>query len=145
VADILMDLIVKAPAARVFDAFTTPAGLDSWWTKGSRLIGKGGKGCEVDLLFGPGYEWRARYARYEPGVAVEMKITAADRDWVGTRVGARLNHKGGTTTVRFYHKGWPANNEHWRISCYCWAAYLRIMRRTIEHGETVPYERRLDV
>jgi len=30
------------------------------------------------------------------------------------------------------------------VSCYCWAMYLRIMRRYLEHGESVPYERRLD-
>ncbi|MBI3448600.1 MAG: hypothetical protein HY049_06775 [Acidobacteria bacterium] len=47
--------------------------------------------------------------------------------------------------MRFHHTGWPTANEHWRVSCYCWAMYLRLMRRFIEHGETVPYEDRLDV
>jgi hypothetical protein len=41
--------------------------------------------------------------------------------------------------------GWPVDNEHWRISCYCWAMYLRLLRRYLEHGEIVPYERRLEV
>ncbi len=35
--------------------------------------------------------------------------------------------------------------EHYRISCYCWAMYLRILKRYLEHGETVQYARRLDV
>ena len=35
-------------------------------------------------------------------------------------------------------------NEHWRISCYCWAMYLRLIRRYLEYGETIPYESRLD-
>lgn len=47
--------------------------------------------------------------------------------------------------VRFYHTGWPTENAHWRISCYCWAMYLRVMRRYLEHGDIVPYENRLDV
>ena len=50
-----------------------------------------------------------------------------------------------STRVRFYHTGWPTENEHWRVSCYCWPMYLRIMRRNLEHGETVLYENRLDV
>ncbi|MCH8956850.1 SRPBCC domain-containing protein, partial [candidate division KSB1 bacterium] len=36
-------------------------------------------------------------------------------------------------------------NEHYRVSCYCWAMYLRLLKRYVEHGETVPYEDRLDV
>jgi len=32
-----------------------------------------------------------------------------------------------------------------RISTHCWAMYLRILRRHFEHGESVPYEDRLDV
>ncbi len=47
--------------------------------------------------------------------------------------------------VSFYHMGWPENNEHFRISCYCWAMYLRILKRYIEYGEKVPYKSRLSV
>jgi len=44
-----------------------------------------------------------------------------------------------------FHTGWPEDNKHWRISCYCWAMYLRLLRRYLEYGEIVPYERRLEV
>jgi len=71
-------------------------------------------------------------------------MTQADPDWLGTRVGFRLEGRADTTRVGFYHTGWPTPNEHWRISCYCWAMYLRILWRHLEHGEEVPYERRLD-
>jgi hypothetical protein len=43
------------------------------------------------------------------------------------------------------HRGWPDANDHYRTSCHCWAMYLRILRRHLEHGESVPYEKRLDV
>ena len=49
------------------------------------------------------------------------------------------------TLVRFRHAGWPSENAHYFTSCYCWAMYLRILKRFVEHGETVPYESRLDV
>ncbi len=35
--------------------------------------------------------------------------------------------------------------EHYKISCYCWAMYLRVIKRFIEYGEEVPYEKRLIV
>jgi hypothetical protein len=31
------------------------------------------------------------------------------------------------------------------ISTYCWAMYLRILKRWLEFGEQVPYEKRLSV
>ena len=42
----------------------------------------------------------------------------------------------------FSHTGWPSANEHFRVSSYCWAMYLRVLRRYLEHGEVVPYEQR---
>ena len=65
-------------------------------------------------------------------------------DWVGTRVGFEMDVDGETTRLRFYHTGWPADNDHFRRSSYCWAMYLRLLKRFVEHDETVPYEKRLD-
>jgi hypothetical protein len=83
--------------------------------------------------------------RYTPPHAFEIQITQAHPDWIGTVVGCELTPENDGTRVRFYHKGWPESNEHWRVSCYCWAMYLRILRRNLEYGETVEYEKRLDV
>jgi len=141
--DILQDLPIKASADRVFRAISAPAGLDAWWTKKS--AGNPVQGTEYELWFGHEYDWRARVTRCEPGVAFELELTRADPDWTGTRVGFELEVREGSTGVRFHHTGWPQPNEHYRISCHCWAMYLRVLRRYIEHGETVPYEDRLDV
>ena len=47
--------------------------------------------------------------------------------------------------VRFSHSGWRSENEHYRLSSYCWAMYLRLMRRFAEAGEQVPYDHRMIV
>lgn len=141
--DILHDFPIKATPERVFDAVSTPAGLDTWWTKTSRGAARAGEVFE--LGFGPGYDWRARVTRCEPGRAFELEMTRADGDWTGTRVGVELEDRDGATWVRFHHTGWPETNEHYRISCCCWAMYLRVLRRSLEHGEAVPYEQRLEV
>jgi hypothetical protein len=41
-------------------------------------------------------------------------------------------------------QSWPSENQHWLLSCYCWAMYLRVMRRHLEYGDSVPYSQRLD-
>ena len=75
---------------------------------------------------------------------VERDPDAWERFWK-RRVGLRLEPRADVTWVRFSHTGWPVQNEHYRVSCTCWAMYLRILRRSLEHGESVPYEDRLDV
>jgi len=143
-ADIIHEFPINAPAEKVFAMFSTPEGLDRWWTKSS--AGNAAEHAVYKLSFGPGYDWRAKVTRCAPSTAFELQMTDAQEDWKGTRVGCELTSDGASATrVRFYHTGWPEPNEHWRVSCYCWAMYLRILKRNLEHGESVPYERRLDV
>jgi hypothetical protein len=80
-----------------------------------------------------------------PGVEFELEMTRADPDWTGSRVGVRLESRDGVTRVQFRHTGWPEVNAHYRTSCHCWALYLRVLRRFLENGESVPYADRLDV
>ena len=141
--DILHDFPIKAPARRVFRAVSAPADLDEWWTL--RSAGEPRLGAAYELGFGPGYDWRAKVTRCTPDAAFELELTQADAEWMGTRVGFRLESTGDLTRVRFHHAGWPEETGHYRVSCYCWAMYLRVLRRYLEHGERVPYERRLDV
>ena len=121
-ADILQDFPIQAPPHRVFDAVSQPALLDEWWTV--RSTGNPEVGSQYELDFGPDYLWRATVTVCRPGAAFELHLTNADGDWTGTRVGFELSPSGAGTEMRFSHRGWPEANEH---------------------GERVPYEKRLDV
>jgi uncharacterized protein YndB with AHSA1/START domain len=142
--DILHAFFVNASPGRVFEMFSTAEGMSRWWTK--EASGEPKLNAEFRLYFGPGYDWQARVTRYVPGSEFELQMTEAHVDWAKSQVGCRL-----TPAVRekracfLYHNGWPEANEHWRVSCYCWAMYLRVLRRNVEHGQSVPYEKRLDV
>lgn len=140
--DIVHTFPVRGPASRVFDMFATPEGLDAWWTASSQ--GTPALGTEYQLWFGPEYDWRARVTACEPAKLFELELTTAMHDWLGTRVRAELAEEDGVTTIRFSHAGWPSDTEHYRVSTFCWAMYLRHLRRHVESGITVDYERRLD-
>ncbi len=142
-AEILLDLPIRAAPERLFDALTTPTGLDQWWTLQS--AGERRLGVEYRLYFGPDYDWRAKVVRYAPVAEFELEMTVSDRDWLGSRVGFRLEPRGELSWLRFHHLGWKEPNEHYRISCNCWAMYLRVLRRFLEYGESVPYQSRLEV
>lgn len=139
--EILQDLFVNASPEKVFSAIATVEGLNSWWTK--TCEGVVGPDEEFVLGFGHEYQWSARVVRIETGHGFEIEFTAADSDWTGTHVAFDIDRDGDGSRVMFRHSGWRAANEHFRISSHCWALYLRLMRRYVEHGDVIPYEDRL--
>jgi uncharacterized protein YndB with AHSA1/START domain len=143
-ANIIHQFTIKAQQERVFEACSTASGLDKWWTKTSS--GESRYDGIFRLHFGPQFDWHARVTRYAAPSSFELQISQAHPDWDGTLVGCELTPEGARATgVLFHHTGWPEANEHWRVSCFCWAMYLRILRRYLEYGETVEYEKRLEV
>ena len=142
-ADIIHEFSVKAHRRDVYRMFSTPDGLNKWWTQESS---EDTDDQTFQLQFGPKYHWQAKVTRRESPAAFELQMTQAHPDWLGTRVGCDLwEERDKVTRVRFYHSGWPEQNEHWRGSSFCWAMYLRLLRRHLEFCETVDYEKRLEV
>jgi hypothetical protein len=99
-------------------------------------------GESYNLWFGADYDWQAVVTKCLPNTEFELQITEADDDWTGTILRFSLELDGTRTQVRFCHTGWPAQNAHYRRSSYCWAMYLRVLKRYLEHGEVVAYEDR---
>lgn len=139
--DIFHDFTIAAKRGAVFEAITTPRGLDEWSTKTSS--GEPRAGAIYELGFGPGFDWRARVTDVVPNETFELQVIKADDDWTDTRVRFDLGPGSGVTPVHFRHVGWPTNNDLYRVSSYCWAMYLRILRRYLEYGEHVAYEKRI--
>ena len=71
-ANIFQDFPIDASLERVFQAISTPEGLDCWWTL--KAQGKPVEGAEYVLDFGPEYIWRAVVARCVP----DSRIRVAD-------------------------------------------------------------------
>jgi uncharacterized protein YndB with AHSA1/START domain len=142
-ADIYHQFQIQSPIDKVFLAISEPAGLDAWWSK--KCSGKPEQGAIYNLYFGPGYNWQARVTLFRPDNDFQLEMVDADADWTGSRINFNLKPENGKTSVFFLHTGWPALNDHYRISCYCWAMYLRLLKRYVEYGEVVSYDERLEV
>ena len=141
--EILHDLVIEAKSQEVFRVVSTPKGLNKWWTLDAE--GEPSKGKLYRFYFGPEYDWTGKVSKYEPLQCIEWEMTDCDVDWSGTVVGFRLVPQKSGTLLEFYHKNWKENNAHFRTSSFCWASYLRLLKRYIEHGEFVPYEFRNSV
>lgn len=145
--DIHHQFPVFAPADEVFDAVSTPEGLDAWWTLSSE--GEPVTGGIYRLFFGEGYDWRGRVATCVPDKIFALSIYDSMPDWENTIVRFELTEKSDdpdspNTEVLFSHTGWPEDNDHYRISSFCWAMYLRLMKKYVEQGRVVEYAKRLD-
>ena len=151
--DIFHQFPVFAPARKVFDAVSTPEGLDAWWTLTSK--GESVAGNIYELFFGEGYDWCGRVSTCVPGRIFALLIYDSMEDWENTIVRFELTEKISPATVDagegrvitdvlFSHIDWPVGNDHYRISSFCWAMYLRLMKKYVETGEVVEYSKRLD-
>ncbi|MDH4472778.1 MAG: SRPBCC domain-containing protein [Fluviicola sp.] len=142
-ADIFHYFPINVSIDSVFETISTPNGLDKWWAKTSS--GKAAVGETFQFFFEPNYHWTAVVSKCIANNEFELTMQTSDEDWEGSKVGFRLTEKNGFTEVQFYHTNWKENNEHFRISNFCWAMYLRILKRNLEFGEFVPYADRLNV
>jgi hypothetical protein len=142
-ADIFHSFPINAPIDKVFDGISTSSGLDAWWSKSSD--GNPLLNSLYNFSFGSQHNWSAVVTKCIINKEFELQLTHADEDWMNTKVVFLLNEKDGASDVQFYHTGWPKSNEHFKISSVCWAMYLRILKRYLEFGEEVAYEKRLDV
>ena len=142
-ADIFHYFPINASVDRVFETISTPDGLDKWWAK--KTSGKVVVGETFHFFFEPDYNWTAVVSKCIPNQEFELTMENSDEDWKGSKVGFRLTDKNNVTEVHFYHTGWKEDNEHLRISNFCWAMYLRILKRNLEFGEFVKYADRLNV
>lgn len=137
---VLHDFFIRSTPDKVFHAISTPAEVEKWWSlecSGSPVMGG-----EYRLFFGEPWDWRAKVSRFEPGRAFEWEMTVAMDDWTGTRVGFELEPAEEGTKVRFHHLGWAEESEHFRISSYCWAMLLRLLKVYVETGAVMPHAER---
>jgi uncharacterized protein YndB with AHSA1/START domain len=63
-ADIIQEFFVKASPTQVMEMFSTPEGLDRWWTKSSSGVAK--EGAKFTLYFSPEFDGHAKVTRYVP-------------------------------------------------------------------------------
>ena len=127
--DILHNLTIQSSAENVYDVITTPKGLAVWWTKTSYSHPE--LGAEYQPFFSDEYDWRAIVLEYDENTKFVLEITKADEDWTGTKVKFFLTRKGDSTDLQFEHTGWKETNHHFRVSSYCWAKNLRLLKKEV--------------
>ena len=138
--DIYHQLQIAAPMQSVFDAFTSPVGLDSWWTLQSQ--GQPIYDSLYRLYFGPEYDWLARVVHVHGNSALTWSPVRAMEDWMPTSFGFELSTSEQFTVVRFHHRGWESVSDHFAITNYCWGQLLNGLKNYVENGVIIPFDKR---
>lgn len=63
---IFHDLTIQVSPDKVFDAITSPEGLNKWWTQ--KAEGQPKVGTIYQFYFAPEYDWRAKLIRCQANV-----------------------------------------------------------------------------
>jgi len=114
------DFTINASKEKVFEAISTPYGLDNWWTQ--RSSGKQEIGAVFNLFFTEEYNWFAEISILKHNEEVEFKMTKAMEEWLPTRFGFILKEeKPEVTSIQFYHKDWKDIYKKFRLASFCWA------------------------
>ena len=134
------NLFIKASPKTVFEAVSIPMHLDNWWTLKSS--GKPEIGESYNLNFTDLYNWYCKVSFCKPNESIHFKMTKSDKDWNPTTFGFDLEEKDGGTYLRFFHKDWPEQNDHFKFSAFCWAMLLNGLKNYLEKGVIIPFEGR---
>ncbi|WP_313805735.1 SRPBCC domain-containing protein [Flavobacterium sp.] len=135
------DFIINTSKEKVFEAVSTPEGLNNWWTLNSK--GNPALGETFNLYFGEEYDWYTEITKFSKDKEIEFKTTIAMQEWLPTSFGFKLTEvKPSETYVRFYHKDWTEISQEYRQASFCWADLLRQMKQYLEKGIITPFEQR---
>jgi uncharacterized protein YndB with AHSA1/START domain len=152
------ELIIEAPAEKIYYAITAQDGLSSWWTPDTTAR------PEPDTIarfaFGPDYFKEMMITELRPDKLVRWNCINATKEWVGTNISFELesgekktwlsshpelqgqiqqqkSDKG--TLLIFHHDGWKEYTPMFAECNYTWALFLRSLKLLCETGKGRPW------
>ena len=140
------DLLVAAPAAKVFEALTTQQGIQSWWTTSSEVGTAVGE--HITIRFG-GTVPAVQLDALQPATEVRWRVVdahlvvpglARTNEWLGTTIVFQLvPESGAATRLALEHIGLTPQVECYDICSQGWAQFLESLKAYLETGKGTPY------
>ncbi len=136
--EILHQVHLGAPPARVFDALTERDGLAAWWTRDVLATPQVGSVarfgfCRREVVF------RMFVQDLKAPELVRWRCLGGHPEWRDTEVAFTLSPDGDGTTLAFAHRGWTSTTGIFPLCSFDWARYLLSLKAYVETGRGVPY------
>ncbi len=157
--NIHQELLIGAPAEKIYNAITSQEGLSAWWTPGANAK------PEVDSVarfpFGPDYFKEMKITELKPSRLVKWTCIKGEGEWVGTHLSFELvegnkqsltksrpelqgqieqqkNFDKGTLLI-FHHDDWKEYTPMFAECSYTWGQFLRSIKLLCETGKGRPW------
>ena len=140
------DLLVAAPAAKVFEALTTQQGIQSWWTTSSEVGTAVGE--HITIRFGGTFKV-VQIEALHPATEVRWRVVdahlvvpglARTNEWLGTTIVLQLVPQSDTVTrLALEHIGLTPEVECYDICSQGWTQFLESLKAYLETGKGSPY------
>lgn len=151
-------LIIQAPAEKIYDAITTQQGLSAWWTPNALAT------AAVDSIarfpFGPGYFKEMKIIELKPFELIKWNCIKGADEWIGTNISFKLlsgnkssflnshpemqgqveqqKDDNGTLLI-FHHDNWKDYTPMFAECNYTWGQFLRSLKLLCETGKGRPW------
>ena len=153
------ELLIGAPAEKIYNAITSQEGLSAWWTPGANAK------PEVDSVarfpFGPDYFKEMKITELKPSRLVKWTCIKGEEEWVGTHLSFELiegnkqsltksrpelqgqieqqkNFDKGTLLI-FHHDDWKEYTPMFAECSYTWGQFMRSIKLLCETGKGRPW------
>jgi len=153
------EVLIVAPAGKVYKAITSQEELSAWWTPGTSA--KAEVGSVAHFPFGPNYHKEMKITELKLDQQVKWNCIAGADEWVGTtltftlrsgdkrslqrdryELGGQLEQQGdfekGTLLI-FHHDNWREYTDMYAECNYTWGQFLRSLKLFCETGKGRPY------
>jgi uncharacterized protein YndB with AHSA1/START domain len=157
--NIYQQLLIAAPAGKVYTAITSQEGLSAWWTPHATAA------AELNSIarfpFGDGYFKEMKITKLEPSRKVEWACLKGDDQWVATTISfeliagdktaliesrselrgqiEQLDNVPESTVLIFSHNDWSGYTPMFAECSYTWAQFLRSLKLLCETGKGRPW------
>jgi hypothetical protein len=152
------ELLIGAPAAKVFSAITSQDGLSAWWTPHTTAEAR--ENTVSRFAFGPTYFKDMRISVLKPDLEVEWFCIAGAEEWINTLLSFKLEEghrrtvlaahpeilgqieqqeSEAVTLLVFRHCNWKEYTPMYAECNYTWGQFLRSLKLFCETGRGTPW------
>ena len=153
------ELLIGAPAEKIYSAITSKEGLSAWWTPD--VEAKPEPDSVARFPFGPQYFKEMKITELKSATQVKWLCVAGADEWIGTTISFILepgNQKAllnthpeitdqlqqqsngdETTLLIFHHDNWKEYTPMYAECNYTWGQFLRSLKLFCETGKGRPW------
>ena len=135
-ADVLFQVDVDAPRAKVLDALTTTDGITGFWTSRADVPKAVGELVTVEFAIAP-KPFDLRLEQSDESTVVWRSETFPPHWVVGTTIRWEVDERDGGSTVRFRHGSFGDDWETGAVA-YTWGQIMVALKRYAETGTPDP-------